>query len=198
MSSVEEKRERERRRVVKIRRDRDGRREIWFRNKNRILGITRIGEAIWSPSGAKWVVGGRGGVAGGKGEERERGTRGRGNISIWGGATATEYRGAHYRRQLPSVVLGTSSSSPPSLLGHTREEIALLITRRNILLPALCNIANRGLLRTDWRREIAAAIRDSRHPCGSNHSRGACDERIVSNPLECINIYHIYATLIYS
>lgn len=61
-------------------------REIWFRNKNRILGITRIGEAIWSSSEAKWSAG----VGYGDG---------RGNISIWGSGTRTEYRGAHYRQK---------------------------------------------------------------------------------------------------
>lgn len=52
--------------------------EIWFWNKNGISGITRIGEAIWS-----------------------RGKRG--NISIWGAATSTEYRDAHYR-DCPTIV----------------------------------------------------------------------------------------------
>lgn len=46
--------------------------------------------------------------------------------------------------QLPSVVRlpPSACSSPSPSSGHTREEIALLITRRNVLFQALCNIAN--------------------------------------------------------
>lgn len=84
--------------------------------------------------------------------------------------------------QLPSVVrpppLSACPLSPPS--GRTREEIALLITRRNVLFRALCNIANRGvlrLLRTDWRRKIVAAfaIRDTLRDSDRSRVR---DERI--------------------
>jgi len=150
---------REKERIVKVHRDHDGRREIWFRNKNRILEITRIGEAIWSPYGAKWAVGGcRGGGTGGREEHIDMGKRYGNGIQRSALSLAS---------QLPSVVrLPPSTCSPSRSSGYTREEIALLITRRNVLFQTLCNIANRGilrLLRTDWRRKIAAACRDSRH-----------------------------------
>lgn len=48
---------------------------------------------------------------GGRGVSRGRSRGKRGNISIWGSATATEYRGAHYRRQANYP----SSSDFPSL-----------------------------------------------------------------------------------
>lgn len=130
-------------RIVKVRRDRDGRREIWFRNKNRILGITRIGEAIWSPRGAKWTVRGC----------RGEGARGREETYRYGEALRqrnTEERiiagkPTTLRRPTPAPVPTAYLPSPSS--GHTREEIALLITPRNVLFRALCNIASLGILR---------------------------------------------------
>jgi len=105
---------------------------------------------------------------GGRGMSRGRNRGKRGNISIWGSATATEYRGAHYRRQANYPL---SFDHPPfaslsPLAGHTREEIALLITWRNVLFGALCNIANRRV--RDYSESIddaksrpRAAIRDT-------------------------------------
>lgn len=200
MSSAEKKKERKR--VVKIRRDRDGRREIWFRNKNRILGITRIGEAIWSPSGAKWVVGGRGGVAGGReeGEERE-------GEETYRYGEALRQRNTEERiiAGKPTTLRPNIPARPPSLPPAHLLFLAILARRSHYLLleETFCSqhsviLRTVRLLRTDWRREIAAAIRDSRHPCGSNHSRDACNERIVSNLPLCMNIYHLYEILICS
>lgn len=127
-----------RERIVKVRRDRDGRREIWFRNKNRILGITRIGEAIWSPRGAKWAVGGC----------RGEGTRGREETYRYGEALRQRNTEERIIAGKPTTLRRPTSTPPPSARPPSPSSLILVKRSRYLLLEETFCSVHSVILRT--------------------------------------------------
>lgn len=113
----------------------------------------------------------------------EYGRGGRGNISIWGSATATEYRGAHYRRQPTTLRRPDHPLRPlarPPLRPSAKRSHYLLLEEtfcsERERERALCNIASPAESR-DYSepiddREIAAAFPRFATPCAVQIARG--------------------------